>query len=118
MKPQRMQLSRRQGFDLQEQSRQLNGLLAQVVGRPSKWGNPFSIEDMQARFGLDRAAARAMAVDLHRQWLDGTLDLALSPGVPPTAATIRAMLAGRNLACWCSLDGPCHAETLLRIANV
>ena len=24
--------------------------------------------------------------------------------------TLRAALAGRNLACWCALNGPCHAE--------
>jgi hypothetical protein len=26
-------------------------------------------------------------------------------------------LAGKNLACWCPLDGPCHADILLQIAN-
>jgi len=26
-------------------------------------------------------------------------------------------LRGKNLACWCPLDGPCHAEVLLDIAN-
>jgi hypothetical protein len=118
MKPQRMQLSRRAGFDLQAASARINGLPAQVVGRPSKWGNPFSIADMQARFGLDKVEARRRAVDLHRQWLEGSIDPALSPGPAPDLAHVRAELAGKNLACWCSLDGPCHAETLLRIANV
>ena len=117
MKPQRLQLSRQRGFDLQARSRQLNGLPAQVVARPGIWGNPFSIADMQARFGLDAAGARAKAVDLHRQWLERRLDPALDPGEPPSVAEIRAALAGKNLACWCSLDGPCHAETLLLIAN-
>jgi len=26
-------------------------------------------------------------------------------------------LGGKNLACWCPLNGPCHADILLRIAN-
>lgn len=26
-------------------------------------------------------------------------------------------LRGKNLACWCSLDKPCHADTLLELAN-
>ncbi|AKR56692.1 hypothetical protein XM25_12970 [Devosia sp. H5989] len=118
MMPQRMVLSRRRGFDLQAESARINGLQAQVVGRPSRWGNPFSVPDIQARFGLDAASARAKAVELHRQWLEGTIEPALSPGEAPTPDAVRADLAGKNLACWCSLDGPCHADTLLRIANL
>lgn len=26
-------------------------------------------------------------------------------------------LAGKDLACWCPLDKPCHADVLLRLAN-
>ena len=29
----------------------------------------------------------------------------------------RRELAGHDLACWCSLDGPCHADVLIEIAN-
>ena len=28
-----------------------------------------------------------------------------------------APLRGRDLACWCPLDKPCHADVLLRLAN-
>ena len=28
-----------------------------------------------------------------------------------------AELRGKNLACWCPLDRPCHADTLLALAN-
>ncbi|WP_269076435.1 DUF4326 domain-containing protein [Sphingobium cupriresistens] len=28
-----------------------------------------------------------------------------------------ANLRGKNLACWCPLDQPCHADVLLEIAN-
>ena len=33
------------------------------------------------------------------------------------ANEIRAELAGKNLACWCRLDQPCHADVLLEVAN-
>jgi hypothetical protein len=26
-------------------------------------------------------------------------------------------LRGKNLACWCAIDAPCHADILLRLAN-
>lgn len=35
----------------------------------------------------------------------------------PTSAFIRKHLAGRDLACWCPLDQPCHADVLLEIAH-
>jgi hypothetical protein len=28
-----------------------------------------------------------------------------------------APLRGRDLACWCALDAPCHADILMREAN-
>lgn len=33
------------------------------------------------------------------------------------AGEIREALAGRDLACWCPLNQPCHADVLLEIAN-
>jgi Domain of unknown function (DUF4326) len=32
-------------------------------------------------------------------------------------ATLRQDLGGRDLACWCPLDQPCHADVLLELAN-
>lgn len=29
-----------------------------------------------------------------------------------------AELRGKNLACWCPLDQPCHADVLLELANM
>jgi hypothetical protein len=34
-----------------------------------------------------------------------------------TKAEARQALAGRDLACWCPLDEPCHADVLLDVAN-
>ena len=37
--------------------------------------------------------------------------------VRPTLDDIRSELRGKNLACWCPLDQPCHADVLLELAN-
>jgi hypothetical protein len=76
-----------------------------VVSRPSKWGNPYRIEMVPSR-------SRTEAVGRYRRALeddDGTL--------PFTSSDVRRQLAGRDLACWCPLDQPCHADVLLEVAN-
>ncbi len=116
-RPQRMQVSRKAGFNLQEASRALNGLPAKLVTRPGPWGNPFSIDEVAARYRLDRAAAQAKAVAMAGEWLRGTLDKKLSPGPAPSREVIRSELAGHNLACWCRPGAPCHADVLIELAN-
>jgi Domain of unknown function (DUF4326) len=96
MPPQRIRLSRRAGW------RKPAG--AVVVSRPSKWGNPFRV---------DRDRSRAEAVELYAKAIER--DDAELLGF--TVADVRAELAGRDLACWCPLDEPCHADVLLRVAN-
>ena len=114
MKPQRIVLSRRAGFDLQAISKALNGLPAQSVARPGPWGNPFSIDAVMAETGFDRDAAQAEAVARHARWLDGQIE---ADRPPPTRADIRQALAGKNLACWCRQGSPCHVDHLLTLAN-
>ncbi|HUY27269.1 MAG TPA: hypothetical protein VMV27_07585 [Candidatus Binataceae bacterium] len=41
--PVRMRLSRRKGFNLQGESRAINGLPALNVARPGPWGNCFIV---------------------------------------------------------------------------
>lgn len=40
-------------------------------------------------------------------------------GYPRRAKLIAGLpaLRGKNLACWCKLDAPCHADVLLELAN-
>lgn len=38
-------------------------------------------------------------------------------GVGLPLDVVRAELAGRDLACWCPPDGPCHVDVLLELAN-
>lgn len=101
--PVRIQLSRAKGFRLQEASLAINGLPAVKVDRTTKWGNPWSVQD-----GLTAAEAvekfRCREVDL----------LAMAPS---RHAHEMEHLRGKNLACWCKPDAPCHASVLLELAN-
>lgn len=84
-----------------------------VVARPSKWGNPYRIEDH----------GRAQAVALFRHALVEAL--AGGDGEPRFAAMARSLgeLRGRRLACWCppvdehGRPVACHADVLLELAN-
>ncbi|MCW5721142.1 MAG: DUF4326 domain-containing protein [Devosia sp.] len=114
MKPVRIVLSRKAGFDLQAVSHALNGLPAHSVARPGPWGNPFTIEAVARETGLGKAAAQAEAVARHARWMRGEIE---ADRPRPSDAEIRAALAGRNLACWCKEGTPCHVDTLLPIAN-
>lgn len=110
-KPVRLQLSRKRGADLQGASRRLNGLPAVHCARPGRWGNPFTIPPgTDARDVLGREARRQVVLQFEL-WLKGTKE-----GRELRAAA-RRQLRGCNLACWCRLDNPCHADVLLRVAN-
>lgn len=114
MKPARIVLSRRAGFDLQVVSEALNGLSARSVARPGPWGNPFTISAVMGELGVDKDVAQAEAVARHGRWLRGEL---LGPAAPPSRARIRDELGGKNLACWCRPGTPCHVDALLTLAN-
>lgn len=75
------------------------------VGRPSPWGNPFSHK--QSAFSTWPAVDRDDAIKKHREWL-------LSR--PELVEQVKKELRGKDLVCWCS-PLPCHADTLLEIAN-
>lgn len=112
--PVRMRLSRAAGFKLQTASRALNGLDAVHVGRPGKLGNPFVVSEH---------GTRQECVEWQALLLAGFFSLAGPPIAAQRAhrdAVLKALpgLKGKNIACWCRLDGgPCHGDTLLRLAN-
>lgn len=72
-----------------------------------------------------RYMTRAECVETYRRALltpTGGLRLTwrdtwLAPVQPLTVDDVRRELAGQNLACWCRLDQPCHADVLLEVAN-
>lgn len=81
------------------------------VGRPGKWGNPFTVGCNASQFSIvlpSVVETVEQAIECYRYWLD--LQIMLNKDfVKP--------LKGKNLACFCSLDKPCHADVLLEIAN-
>lgn len=94
--PTRVQLRRTKGW------RKPAG--AVVVARPSKWGNPFRVMG---------DLTRADVVAAFRDYLEHRG----GHSAYPSDEEIRSALAGRDLACWCPLDQPCHADVLLEFAN-
>jgi hypothetical protein len=106
---------------------------AVYVGRPSLWGNPWRPND--AYDGVRPEDRRAWAVRRYREELE---DWGLSSDYAYVvtedrweihAAAIRdsgagnmaeyaaVVLRGHDLACWCPLDQPCHADVLLELAR-
>lgn len=95
MKPQRIQLSRRKGWRMPAG--------AVKVDRSTPWGNPYQA-------GVDGDGNRQYLVDCFRAYLD-------RPEQAPLRKAGIEHLRGKSLACWCSIDGPCHADVWLEIAN-
>lgn len=89
-RPRRIRVYRRKGFKLPEG--------AVYVGRPTKWGNPY-------RPGP--GFSRKRMVEKYRSYLLRR----------PALVAALPELRGRDLACWCKLDEPCHADILLELAN-
>ncbi len=119
MKPVRIQRKRVKGYNMQSESRALNGLPAVSVCRPGRWGNPYKVGALHPKHGKPMTASEA--VSLFKEGLfkythtSGSMhDLHIDLMV---IREIKRGLAGKNLACWCKLDAPCHADVLLEIAN-
>lgn len=76
---------------------------ARYIGRGSRFGNPFRVANKNSLI------ERTRAVEDYRLWI---------PTQPGLITAIRQQLAGRDVACWCRLDGlPCHGDVLLELAN-
>jgi hypothetical protein len=110
-KPIRLQISRAKDFDLQAASIAANGLPAVNVARPSKWGNPYRVGDM------DPVICSPMSAEAAVFWFKADLDPLVSSVAAERRGAIREALAGKNLACWCKPGQLCHADVLLELAN-
>lgn len=123
--PIRLQLSRKLGFDLQAASIAANGRPAINVARPTKWGNPFTIEQcLDSGFAHTKIDAQAMCAQCFQEWLaprhGDSRDWWSGPESDRRRDWMLAHLPdlrGRNLACWCPPGSPCHADSLLILAN-
>jgi uncharacterized protein DUF4326 len=81
----------------------------------SRYANPFPAKV----YGLDEC------LRLYRAYMTGTLTEAELAAAPPWARLEYATgtplkgavqdLAGHDLACWCPLDQPCHADILIEL---
>ncbi len=101
--PGRVRLSRRAGWRKPAD--------AIVVGRGTRWGNPFDCRVL----GVDQA------VRAHARWLAGAgPDIRTVNGRRYSRTDVLThldLLAGRPLACWCPTSAVCHADTLLRLTQ-
>ena len=90
--PHRVQLSRSKGWRMPENTVK--------VDRTTRYGNDFVMAHEGTRGQAIAAFERQVAAQVGAcpEWY--------------------APLRGKNLACWCRLDQPCHADVLLRLANV
>lgn len=106
--PKRVQLRRTKGWRMPE--------TAVKVARPSPWANPYrvgrdgTVEECVEKFRADCESGEILEHVCERwrtPYGDDHWDMRTWLGV----------LRGRDLACWCPLDKPCHADVLLELAN-
>lgn len=90
------------------------------VGRPSRWGNPWRVQpvprtawDHETPYTVVDAEGNSLGTfrneERARYWA--------VIGFRRDFAGDAARLWGRDLACWCPLDQPCHADVLLELAD-
>lgn len=115
-KPVRIQRKRTKGWRMPENT--------VSVTRPSILGNPFTIaQALESGYVETEEEARTFVVECLRDWLVGGRqgrDWWQGPESDRRRAAILARLPemrGKNLACWCPLGSPCHADVLLELAN-
>lgn len=68
------------------------------IGRPSKWGNPFTI-------GVD--GNREEVIEKYKQWIEHQQHL--MDALPE--------LKDKTLGCWCSPKS-CHGDVLIELINI
>jgi hypothetical protein len=111
MKPKRIQLSRAKGWRMPENTVK--------VDRTTKWGNPFVVGKQGTRDRCVRSfrllLGGFLCVSETRECAEA--QMALHKLLVAEKAKGFPSLRGKNLACWCPLDAPCHADVLLEIAN-
>jgi len=103
MNPTRVQLSRRKGWRMPPNTVK--------VDRSTRWGNPFAAGKCGPldRQPIDAEGAVGFFCDMLRD-----AQMRTAAGFPFDLSPLR----GKNLACWCNHGDPCHADILLKVANV
>lgn len=128
MIPQRIQRKRTKGWRMPQG--------AAYVGRGSRWGNPFHVHNGHSIVGPSWSDARdnwgcVTAANVTSAYITQSEPMgpADSIGHFKMLTSVRqrderermeqwlSPLRGKDLACWCPLDQPCHADVLLELAN-
>jgi len=95
------------------------------VGRPTKWGNPWAIQAcLESGLFIPKACPQ-ICVTEYRCWLTNSVSpnsehLGMYHKLRDQREWIQRHLEelrGKDLACWCPIDQPCHADVLLEMAN-
>ena len=122
----RVQLSRKKGWRMPPNTVK--------VARPGRHGNPFCVGGHFKRYpdgsGIPRLGLRFVYLQAYEGYQDVTYTTIksnaeavewfrwyVSTWTPGHVAKVREELRGKNLACWCALDAPCHADVLLELAE-
>ena len=95
--PIRVQLSRKKGWKMPPNT--------MSVARPHAMGNPHHV-GFCPTCGVTHTREEAIA-EFEAMFTDN----------PFLVAMTELAIKGKNLACWCKLDKPCHADFLIRLAN-
>lgn len=83
------------------------------VTRSSKWGNPFIVSPTA------RPGTRSGCLYICVPTIEDAVECFREMMAMQTEATAQAIeeLRGKDLACWCPIGSPCHADVLLELAN-
>ncbi|WP_435102261.1 DUF4326 domain-containing protein [Arhodomonas sp. AD133] len=104
--PRRIRLSRARGWRMPANTVK--------VDRSTRWGNPFIVGQ--------HGGTRKECVRLYQLLMGGCVCLSMDNADEQIEAARHVLinlheLRGHNLACWCPLGAPCHADVLLELAN-
>lgn len=114
--PARIQRRRSKGWRLAGAADPIRGGV--IVSRPSRFGNPCKVGLMQEMGYEDPHAA---AAENFRIWLAGSRSDAPTDEADRRRERILTdlpLLRGKDLACTCAYGKACHADELLRRANM
>lgn len=90
------------------------------VARPSKWGNPFTVENaIEAGYSSTKEDAQKLCAELFEEFMHGSNEMMWHGGEKLRNKMRDEMheLRGKDLMCFCKIGTPCHADTLIKLAN-
>lgn len=88
---------------------------AVYVGRPTVYGNPWTLADAAHLTDLSETEKWQWIVDRYERELRERGGTGEDTFI--RLPDLKDALRGRDLACWCPPGRPCHADVLLRVAN-